>query len=184
MIGKNFFYELLETGQLRVTDNGTVVFLGEYNLMLPTRVFLKLQKMLTESLGEKGEKILYELGAYQIKHAFDRYKKMFNVQEMDKIKIEEFGLKLLAAIGYGVFEVIEIDPKNGTGIIINKKLPTAELFRLTNGISKKPIDFFICGLLAEAVYTVFGKKVGCIETKCLACGDPYCQFEFSPKIKD
>jgi len=180
---ENFFYELLKTGQLRVTKEGLVILMGEYNLMFPTRVFLYLQEMLVKSFGVKGEKLLYDMGKYQTTEAIKRYLKIYNIQKLQKSKIIEFGLKVCTAIGLGSFEIVKYNPDNLNLILINKKLPTAELYKLTRGRSEKPIDFHISGLFSGAFSAMFGKNVECIETKCLACGDPYCQFEVSPKIK-
>ena len=41
---------------------------------------------------------------------------------------------------------------------------------------KKPFSHWLRGLLAGFGTRFFGKKVSVIETKCIAKGDPYCEF--------
>jgi len=42
---------------------------------------------------------------------------------------------------------------------------------------QKPACYFKAGFLAGAVSTINGKKVPCVETKCYAKGDKYCEFQ-------
>lgn len=46
-----------------------------------------------------------------------------------------------------------------------------------------PICHFECGLLAGALSTVFDKKIRVTETKCVAMGYDYCQFDAEPADK-
>jgi predicted hydrocarbon binding protein len=48
------------------------------------------------------------------------------------------------------------------------------------GKSSEPIDSYLCGMAEESYRALLGKPVEVKETKCIACGDPYCQFEVFP----
>ncbi len=50
---------------------------------------------------------------------------------------------------------------------------------IQKGIVDKPASNFMRGILAGAFETILGKEVIVKETKCIAVGDPYCQFEIS-----
>jgi predicted hydrocarbon binding protein len=42
--------------------------------------------------------------------------------------------------------------------------------------SKEPVCHFISGFIAGALSVVFGKKVECVELRCKAKGDAFCEF--------
>ena len=65
---------------------------------------------------------------------------------------------------------------------IDVKKQTA-VFRIWNSVTsrqtnaQKPICYFISGYLAGVLSVVFGKNAECLETKCAANKDEYCEFQ-------
>jgi len=173
MKNENFLFELLRLGKARF-QNGQFIIFNATNLIFPTRSFLFLMRLLTEKYGrEECEKILKEVGKFQIKQAAVRYSQLFQIEKIDKRKIlSEFSPKIGELLGLGVFELRENE-------VILKNNPIAFEFKEMYGMSKIPIDAYLCGILEE-VYSLLGKPVEVKETKCIACGDPYCQFEVFP----
>lgn len=52
-------------------------------------------------------------------------------------------------------------------------------FEGTGAKSPKPSCHFTRGLVSGACQHLLGRPTACEETKCVALGDPYCQFEVS-----
>lgn len=180
---ESFFINLLKSGQMRV-EKGTFMFLNEFLFLFPVKTFLKLRERLIEKLGNETDDFLKEMGRYQVTHAMKRYSKTIKIEKLNKVKISEFGIKVMNLLGHGMYDVISFDEKRKKIIIISKNVPTAIEYPLIYGKkSKTPIDSFICGIWEEAYTRFLNVDMKCIETKCLACGDPYCQFEIGPNVK-
>ena len=126
---------------------------------------------------EEAQRILWEVGRFQIKQSLVRYKKLFKIEKMEKRKFFEFGSKIGEILGLGKFELRD-------DLAVCKNNPIAMEYTLMFGKSNKPIDSYICGILEEAYKAYLGKEVRVKETKCIACGDPYCQFEVFPLEKE
>lgn len=174
--------ELLEKGEARFTEEGHIIVIGEYGFLLPMRVFLQLNEMLKKRLKDKG-KFMYDLGKFQVEEAIKRYKKAFGIQKLDRTKVVEFFLQPTRLMGLGNLEAKNLDYEKGEGTYIMFENAAAKLYLMTRGKTKKPIDHFLCGVIASGIKSFSGKNIECIETKCIACGDKFCQFEFGPKIK-
>jgi len=180
---RSFFVELLKTGQV-VAEDGTFMFLNEFFLLIPVRTFLKLREKLIKKLGDKADEILREVGRYQVAAAIKRYSKTIGFEKLDKIKITEFGMNVMNLMGHGVFEMVSFDDKKKKLVVRSKNVPSALEYKLLYGESKKPIDAYICGIWEEAYTRLFNTDVRCTEIKCIACGDPFCQFEIKPAKKN
>jgi len=180
---KNLFLQLLRAGKARLTDDGLIISLGEAVMMMPVRTFLFMQSQVIHELGKRGKRVLFNIGYYQSNEAVKRYVKehVLDIKRVNKEKLFNFFLKLSSMLGLGVFEVIHLDFEEKKLIIRNSNLPTAKLYLLTRGKSKTPIDCYICGLFVGGFSPLFEVELECLETKCIACGDPYCQFELRPK---
>jgi predicted hydrocarbon binding protein len=170
---ENFFEYLQKMGKIRLED-GQIIIFNATNIIFPTRSLLFLMQLLEKKYGSKeSEEILKEVGKFQIRQAMIRYKKLFEIEKWEKRKFLEFETKISELLGLGKWEIKEFLARSKTN-------PIAIEYKLMFGESKKPIDFFICGILEEAYKSYLGKPVEVKETKCIACGDPYCQFEVFP----
>jgi len=178
----SFFIDLLKTGQV-IAEDGTFMFLNEYFLLLPVRTFLNLREKLIEKLGKKAEDVLKEVGSYQVAQALKRYSKTIGFEKLDQVKINEFGINVMNLMGHGIFEIVSFDEKEKKVIARSKNVPSAIEYSIVYGKSKTPIDSYICGIWEEAYSRLFNTKMSCVETKCMACGDPFCQFEIKPAKK-
>jgi predicted hydrocarbon binding protein len=173
MKNENFLLELLKLGKAKF-ENGQVIIFNASNIVLPTRSFLFLGKLLSEKYGvEESARILKEVGKFQIKQALVRYKELFDIEKMEKRKFFEFGTKIGELLGLGEFEVKE-------KIVRCRNNPIAMEYKLMFGQANEPVDFYLCSIWEEAFKAYLGKPVEVKETKCIACGDPYCKFEVFP----
>jgi len=170
---ENFLLQLLKIGKAKF-ENGQFIIFNATNIIFPTRSFLYLMRLLSERYGvEESNKILKEVGRFQIKQALVRYKDLFGIEKMSKEKFSEFGGKIYELLGLGQLE-------SKDKIILCKNNPIAIEYKLMFGKATRPIDYYSCGILEEAYTSLLGKPVEVKETKCIACGDPYCQFEVFP----
>ncbi len=176
------FITWLKLGKIRIKD-GTIEFLRAYNILFPVSCLLQLGRMLEGEIGKKKAKeFLREIGRFQIKQAIVRYDKILELKEIDKQKWKDFGDTILKILGFGKFSiVINYEEKRMT--LKSENQPIAIQYRLMFGKADKPIDDYLCGILEEVGTCTFGLPMKCIETKCIACGDPYCQFEVFPVKK-
>jgi predicted hydrocarbon binding protein len=173
------FLEWLKLGKIRI-EKGLIIFLDAHNILLPVRTLLKLQQLLKEKIGEeKAVEFLKELGSFQIKQALIRYAKLLGIRTIEKYKFEQLGKHILMILGYGNYE-IKVRYEDKRMILQSNNAPIAHEFNLMFGKSEKPIDFYLCGMFQEVGSCIFGAPMECVETKCIACGDPYCQFEVFP----
>ncbi len=85
---------------------------------------------------------------------------------------------LLEAItrGAGWTELIGYEEADDKIIIRLERLWECEIQK---SIVDKPASNFVRGLLAGFFKKLLGKEVVVKETKCIALGDPYCQFEIN-----
>jgi hypothetical protein len=174
------FLEWLKLGKIRI-ENGTIIFLDAHNILLPVRGLLWLMKILKEKIGEEEcKKILENLGEFQINQALVRYSKILSIEKMEKYKWIKLGVQEIAKIlGYGDFEV-EHRLQEKIVIFKSKNQPIAIEYKLMFGKSEKPIDYYLSGIIKGFCISLLNIPLKCIETKCIACGDPYCQFEVFP----
>jgi predicted hydrocarbon binding protein len=88
-------------------------------------------------------------------------------------KLAEIGLNR----GYGLIEFLKIDMKN--------KRVESRVYNSVNAIgiknSEKPVCYMIAGTMAGAADIIFGRSMRCDEVKCVAMGDPYCEFHVHPE---
>jgi len=179
----SFFTQLIETGQFLIDEKGHAVLLGEYLLLIPPSVILKLQGILEKELGKnKAEKIMSELGELQIEKALERYVKRYGIKKLGKMKIAEFGMNIFSSIGWGkaIFRNFSFEKKTAN-IVLKDNVLCLKYLELYKTPSKQPIDFFICGMIKKAFSSWFETNVQVKEIKCLAHGDSCCEFRAEPK---
>ena len=74
------------------------------------------------------------------------------------------------------FKVKVMNVKRHHAVFHLKNPFICEQYKKLFGSSKKPIDYYLAGLFAGASHEIIAGKVKCIETKCVAKGDEYCEF--------
>ncbi len=180
-----FFGHLIETGQFVITEDGHAMLLGEFALLIPSRIFLELHELLEKNLGRReAEKIIETLGEFQVEAALERYRKRFKINKIEREKLKDFLFKLFNIMGWGggTLNKISYEKKYAEFIMTNSTLGKKYLI-VNKRKSKYPIDFYIVGWLKKVFETLFGSKVKVIEIKCLAKGDQFCEFIISQNSK-
>jgi len=86
-------------------------------------------------------------------------------------------LKVIAdfavARGWCIPEFVEFDEEKPRLVVRLRDLFECRLFK---GRKNKPNSHFMRGILAGILEELFGVKIKVKEEKCVAMGDPYCEF--------
>lgn len=147
---------------LKVGDERGVIFLK--------RGYRGLIKKAREQLGPTYELTLYLEGYNLSIEAFKEYVKMTGE---DHERIIKLGEALFQHLGYGRITLENLSMEEGEATIKIQDCFECELFKG----SKKPESHLIRGMLAGWLTQLFNRGVKVTETKCIAKGDPHCQFE-------
>jgi len=101
---------------------------------------------------------------------------------VDKQKFSDQMADSSNMMGLGRMEVARYDPFKGEATVrIIDSTMAREVLKL-NGKTKFPVDWFFCGTMVGVFESAFkGKKFECKEVRCLAMGDPHCEFVLKPK---
>ncbi len=159
---------------------GEVMFKGKIPSVISARYEeAELQKEFKRIVGPAFKSIMYDMvGRLTTEDALGMTQrlaiKVFRL--FSKRKIGEMFLEQFYERGYGVAEIMEFDAKNGSG-----RMKVKNSFIATGyGKSKEPVCYSVAGIFAGAGDILFGKRTECRETKCIAKGDPHCEFEIYP----
>lgn len=167
------FEKWLKEGKI-IIDSGKIVILNATNILVPTRVLIYLFKLLEEKFGkEKSREIQIKMGEFQIAQALTRYKQLFEIEKIEKRKYLEMGTSIAEMLGLGIWKISE-----NLAIVENNPIPTEYILMFEK--SPEPIDYYLLGITRKVYESYFGKEVEVKETKCIACGDPYCEFQIIP----
>jgi predicted hydrocarbon binding protein len=143
---------------------------GAPGILIRKEVFANMLKFMVETFGTGGKALAFQLG----KAAGEKDGKDL-INEIGEERILENLpelVNLYTAQGWGVPELIELSFAPLKAVI-----RMDDCFECTARNSMVPASNFIRGHLAGLGKAFFDKEVECTETKCVARGDSYCQFE-------
>jgi len=129
-------------------------------------------------LGSGGEAMLYhigrEVGAERARNICEMTERIGATGLRDKFDI---GVSLLQCMGYGIPEILELrmDPP-----YLRERLHRCIECELGRG-SNRPFSHFVRGIIAGYASELFKINMIAEETRCIAIGDPYCEFEVKPR---
>jgi len=170
---------------LKPTKSGVLTDTYFFPLILGDERIVIFRKSLYEGFiigikkqfGTAGEALLYYTGFDFGQRAYKYYKNLAITQDLNELG--EIARALGATTGW-----MQIEPVN-----VNTKTKTAQI-RLHNNFecelgkgNKKPYSHFLRGLIAGFFAGLFKQGVLVKEKKCIAKGDPYCEFEIRSKNK-
>lgn len=163
---KKLYLKLDERGELFYQGSGAELYLRTF---WPT-----LQREFEKIIGPAVKTISYNVvkeGTIEAGYSKKVLLKIMPIKIYENILIKECRER-----GYGVLEIIKRDTKNRKYIMRVKNSFNA----LTYGKVKRPVCYAIAGLTAGVNTLFFGRDMECKETKCVAMGDPYCEFKVYP----
>jgi len=166
--------------------NGKIKILGKDYILIDPYTFLLLQdidKSTTYKVAKKGS----EEGIKEIVNHAEIYKNIKN-QSLKEIallsqkvgKTDEGTIqtlqKLFEIYGLGKLIITNLNNDDKTAIlkIENSTMAKANLEKTK---SKEPVCVLCAAVLAGIFSYIFKKDVDCIETKCLAQGNNFCEFK-------
>ena len=138
------------------------------------------QKELEKTLGDKWKKIVYECGKIDGAVCNSNFAAMFHTDPdmikliSDKSQGFNFCVTEYNRMGKGKLEAIKGDTEKFSFILRMYFSPIA-LAYLEHEKITEPVCYHIAGLFVGAG-NIFYPGIEAVETKCLAKGDPYCEF--------
>jgi predicted hydrocarbon binding protein len=165
----------LEEG--KVTFNGVPFIFG----LLKSTYYT--EKELEKILGEDWKRVMYECGLNESRDAMQGYIAMFHNDSMVQKLIHLLGGPLLKfllyqwnKLGIGRLEIVSHDHSKLKFVLRLHFSPEA-LTYLEHEKSKEPVCYEALGNMMGGAELIYPGIEG-TETKCLAKGDPYCEFVF------
>lgn len=151
---------------LKVGDERAIIF----RKPLYEALFSGIRK----EFGSAGEVFLYYMGLESGSRVFENYKGISG--STDPRTMTDIACAFAFNMGWGIFKVQELDLKKKT-----IRMRIYGNFECTAGEGAgKPYSHFLRGV-AAGLYLNFFKVAGSVEeTKCIAQGDPFCEFLIRP----
>lgn len=146
---------------------------GDRAFMGRARYFARMLHKIREEFGTGGEKIVYDEGYVWGKETWtemmSRIGTGFARSNLNDV------LKFYQAQGWFKLDGVERNEDDGRIVI-----RTSESFECMGGGSRGPYSHFIRGHLSGALSAILDTEMTCEETKCIAAGNQYCEFELRP----
>ena len=137
--------------------------------VFPVNVLKKALKDLKSKWGIAASVFLYHIGYYM----GNVLGTMFKNEKFEPENVLKAFLEYLKSLGFfGSYNIRFFSPIN--------RIATVKIYdsiECTNLASSKPASHSLRGVLGGIFSTVFRKEVTVYETKCVAKGDKYCEFE-------
>jgi len=151
---------------------------GDRCIILRKQGYKGLIANIRERFGTGGEAFLYYIGFETgVEYGKSHREMGLELGVVDPARIFRFiGTSLFNSVGFGRAEVINVsaNPPEAT-------LRIYDSFECELGLETgKPCSQFIRGMLAGVLTALFNRKMKAEETKCIAKGDPYCEFTIKP----
>ncbi len=144
---------------------------------LPMYTYIELIELLRKNCPETDQ-ILYSVGEKQCVLAVDYMKHKFGIK--GAVNQINSVLQQTVLLGFGELSCIKLNLEEGVALYKNEKSPFAKYFKQMYGVTTHPVDAYLSGVLVGTLQAVTGKVLVCMETKCIAKGDPCCYFEIKP----
>lgn len=152
---------------------------GERAIVNHARGIAKVLEYLYSRFPVGGKALVYYLGYIAGTKLVDFAKKISDVSNPHTLL--ELSLSILQTLGYGEFEIEKYSEEEGKVRVVVDVRDSMEC-EVVKGVKSKPYSQLIRGVLAGVVSRIFiGRKITCNEVKCIAIGNPYCQFVIEGK---
>ena len=162
---------------IKPLKNGLLVDTIHFPLTLAEERAILLRRPLFEALIKGGYEMFHEPWAIWLYHvgfkmgydACDSHVKLVGENIEDIVNI---GTRMFAIVGFGILEVLEYDMIQHTARVRVRSSFECEMFKDAG----KPMGHFIRGFIAGWFSRVSGRELSADEIRCIAMGDPYCEF--------
>ncbi len=150
---------------------------GETMILARKEVFSDMFNRLGEIFGTGGETIVFEEGEATGESDARRLIEVFG-RDLAQESIPELS-NLYLTLGWGRPELVRFN-----AIPFSATIRLYDSFECSGQKSTKPHSNFIRGHMTGLINTLFQKKVTCLETKCSALGDAFCEFSLFQKPQE
>lgn len=167
------------SAQVESSDGGILIESQLFPTQLPTgqRVMLArvdaigaMLKGVRDLLGTGGDVVVYQEGYNAGLSEASEMVRLIGKQEL--VNHAEKIAQLRTALGWGKATLTKVRTNPWKAI-----LKLEDSFECRGQNSKTPYSQFVRGHSAGLTEGILGSKVSCTETRCVAVGDPYCEFE-------
>lgn len=156
-------------------NRGELTFHNSSSVMVPPVAYSIMHKEFEHIIGTPAKSVFYNVAKEASIDVVGKAKELM-IRVMGNLSPETIVTKIadeFSSRGMGTLEVVEINRKKSHVTVRIRNSPIAEDY----GSSDKPICYDNTGNIAGGAQLIFGKEMTCIETKCQAMGDPFCEFE-------
>jgi len=134
------------------------------------RVYESLFKGVREKFGTAGEAMLYYQGYAVGQRTCQAYREDTGIEEPEALV--GLGKAYFKTSGWGILDVVNLNVEKGEA-----QVRIYESFECESGKdSETPYGHFTRGILAGFFSNIFQRESKAVETKCIATGDPYCEY--------
>lgn len=169
----SLFKKLIFAKQIEYIDGRFFLMSHVPGIILPIKIFVELtKKMYKHKEDDVLKSIAYEYGL----EAGKRYK---NVAARTMLEFISFIEEVVETIGFGRLVIKKATEKEM--IVTINPSPLAENWLKIEGKSNRPICLYSLGLLEGSFEGYTSKKWKGEEIKCVAMGDPSCEFHIKTK---
>lgn len=162
--------------ELKLDEEKGEIFLGNNHILMLSRGQVAwMQREFEKVAGPSTSAIMYKAARIYSQRAVSNIKKVL-IKILGKISQEKAAQEMMKECerwGYGHAELLELDT--------SQPYARAKVTNSFNAMgyenSEKPVCHFLRGIFAGASSVVFEQEMHCSETKCIAKGDPHCEFE-------
>jgi len=143
--------------------------------IISAKALAQMQEEMTNMLGSGAFAILWRMGLEMGKNFLKIIRSLTSEKKLEKKNMLEAFKQLYQARGWGIIEYVNVNLKQESGKIrIHHSI--AENFKRKHN---RPICYYTKGCLTAFLEEIFQHKPLHIEeTKCMAMGDKFCEFEF------
>lgn len=175
-----FFNHMITYGGFSF-EEGVIRVWGDPSLFVPARAFVTLYNDLKKELGTEASDIFYWLGRLYGKNSTEMLLKKFG---FDKKNLPDF-INGATQDGFGYIEAkkLVLNEHLFEGEVTGKNSTFSISYKNLFGKQKKPIDFYLAGILAGGAEPLFNRNLICTEKKCMVMGDKNCLYSFKDTKK-
>ncbi|MDG6985212.1 MAG: hypothetical protein JRM73_00505 [Nitrososphaerota archaeon] len=157
---------LVESGHFPIVMSG-----GERLVLMRADLFTLMIAELKKTFGSGGNVILYQMGYTYGESAMKKLISLAGKSFVQK-NFRELG-EIYTALGWGKPLDMASNPA-----MSEVTIRIENSFECKDQRSAAPISHFLRGHMTAVMDTVWGKRYASSETRCISCGEEYCEFTF------
>lgn len=152
------------------SEGGRLTFNEVRYLLIRPETLVDCQKAVEAEMGRRAGELIFAGGFTGGSLSSRRYKEVFGYSDEE---IVGFMCGMGGQIGWGRFELVELDAGAGRLVVQVHNSPFAEAY----GTADHGVCHFIRGVMAGLGAGIFDAEVEAVETRCAAKGDAHCRFD-------